>query len=111
MIDIDGLTRDELLVLNHRVIERIKFLEKAQAHVHMMAFNIGAQVSFESVEGRQFGRLVKYNQKTVNVDTEDGRRWRISPHLLTAVKDVTPEPKASLRQNRQRKKKRAKKSR
>lgn len=111
MIDIDGLTRDELLILNHRVIERIKFLEKAQAHVHMMAFNIGAQVSFESAEGRQFGRLVKYNQKTVNVDTEDGRRWRISPHLLTPVKDVTPEPNATLRQNRKRKKKRSKKSR
>ena len=92
MIDIDQLGIEELCDLNDRIVERIKFLEHAQAHVSMMAFNIGAQVSFETAEGRQFGRLVKRNRKTVNVDTEDGRRWRISPHLLSAVTEVNEKP-------------------
>jgi hypothetical protein len=95
MIDIDHLSIEELFVLNDRIVERIKFLEHAQAHLSMMAFNIGAQVSFETSEGRQFGRLVKRNRKTVNVDTGDGRQWRISPHLLTAVKEVNEPPAAA----------------
>ena len=106
-IDIDHLDLESLCTLNDRVIERIKFLEHARAHLSMMAFNIGAQVSFETATGRQFGRLVKYNQKTVNVDAEDGRRWRISPHLLTEVKDVPPvkPPAPKLTQNKKKKRK------
>lgn len=51
------------------------------------------QVSFDSKQGRQLGTLIKFNQKTVTVITDDGRRWRISPHLLSKVKDAKPEQK------------------
>ncbi len=110
MINLDQFSIDELYQLNERIVERIKFLEQAQAHLSMMAFNLGARVSFETPEGRQFGRLVKRNRKTVNVDTEDGRRWRLSPHLLTEVKDVEEPPplpvkKTPLKQNKQKRKK------
>ena len=54
----------------------------------MMAFNLGARVSFETQDGREFGTLVKYNRKTVTVLTEDGRQWRVSLGLLSPVKDV-----------------------
>ena len=104
-MDLESLYR-----LNDRVIERIKFLEHARAHLSMMTFNIGAHVSFETAEGRQFGRLVKYNRKTVNVDTEDGRRWRIPPHLLSEVKEV-PQVKAPSQGSAQKKKRRRKKKR
>lgn len=87
-IDIDALTFEELLELNQRVVARLKFLESMQAHVDMMAFNLGARVSFDTQEGRQFGTLVKYNRKTVTVVTESGQRWNISPHLLSPVKDA-----------------------
>ena len=101
MIDIDHLSADELLALNHRIVERLRFLKSAQAHVDMMAFNLGSRVSFETAEGRHVGRLVKYNRKTVNVITDDGHQWRIPPHLLSEVKDITPSKKP--RHNRQRK--------
>lgn len=107
-VDIDYLDLESLYTLNDRVIERIKFLEHARAHFSMMAFNIGSRVSFETAEGRQFGRLVKYNRKTVNVDTEDGRRWRIQPHLLSEVKEV-PQVKAPGHGPTREKKKRRKK--
>ena len=111
MIDINQLSIAELCDLNEQVVARIKFLEHAQAHLSMMAFNIGAQVSFETVEGRKFGRLVKRNRKTVNVDTEDGRRWRISPHLLTAVKEINESPSPARQPSRNNKKRRKKKKR
>jgi hypothetical protein len=87
-IDIDGLSLEELVQLNHRVIERIKMLQAMQAHVDMMAFNLGARVSFDTQDGRQLGTLVKYNRKTVTVLGDDGRQWRVSPGLLSPVKDV-----------------------
>ena len=101
-IDIDELTFEELLELNQRVVARLKFLESMQAHVDMMAFQLGARVSFATQEGRQLGTLVKYNRKTVTVLTESGQRWNISPHLLSPVKDAgsSAQPKAS--QNKKR---------
>jgi hypothetical protein len=87
-IDIDGLSLEELVQLNHRVVERIKMLQAMQAHVDMMAFNLGARVSFDTQDGRQLGTLVKYNRKTVTVLGDDGRQWRVSPGLLSPVKDV-----------------------
>lgn len=92
-IDIDGLSYEELVQLNHRVVERLKMLQAMQAHVDMMAFNIGARVSFDSQDGRQLGTLVKYNRKTVNVLGDDGRQWRVSPALLSPVKDVDDQPR------------------
>ena len=95
-IDIEQLSIEELYALNDHIVERIKFLEHAAAHMSMMQFNLGARVSFETAQGRQFGRLVKRNRKTVNVETEDGRTWRIPPHLLSEVKTVN-EPAAKIR--------------
>ncbi|WP_419611440.1 hypothetical protein, partial [Thiolapillus sp.] len=74
-IDIDGLSFEELLDLNQRVV--------AQAHIEMMQFNLGQQVSFEHQGGRMLATLVKYNRKTVTVVTDNGQRWNISPHLLS----------------------------
>lgn len=87
-VDIDALSCEELLQLNHRIVERLKMLEAMRAHVEMMAFNLGARVSFESQYGRQLGTIVKYNRKTVTVMGDDGRQWRVSPGLLSAVKDA-----------------------
>ena len=89
-VDIDKMTRDELVTLNHRIVERLKFLDSLQAHKDMMAFNIGARVSFDSGDGRLLGTLLKFNRKTVTVVTDNGQKWNISPHLLSPVKDAKP---------------------
>jgi len=90
-IEIDHLSIEELETLNHRVVERMKFLDTVHAHKAMMAFNIGAKVSFESPkDGRKIATLVKFNRKTVTVITDKGQRWNIPPYLLAAVKDAKP---------------------
>ena len=99
-IEIDGLTYEELLELNHRVVARLKMLESMQAHVDMMAFNIGARVSFEARNIRQLGTLVNYNRKTVTVVTDTGQRWNISPHLLSPVKDAGSGQPTTLNQKK-----------
>jgi len=91
-IEIDHLNLEELYELNERVVDRIKRLEDIKAHLDMMAFNLGAKVSFDSKYGRQVGTLVKFNRKTVVVLTDDGRQWKISPGELSAVKDIDDIP-------------------
>ncbi len=88
-IDIDSMNYDELVELNHKIVEKLKFLDSMDTHKKMMQFNPGDQVCFEpSGRGKQFGTLVKYNQKTVTVITESGQKWNVSPHLLRKVKNV-----------------------
>ena len=90
-VDIDRMTHDELVALNQRIVERLKFLDSMQAHKDMMTFNIGARVSFDSGQnGRLLGTLLKFNRKTVTVVTDNGQKWNISPHLLSPVKDAEP---------------------
>ena len=92
-IDLDKMAVEELVALNQRIVERLKFLESVQTYQEMMAFNLGARVSFEAPgEGRQLATLVKFNRKTVTVMTDRGQRWNISPHLLSEVKEAAPRP-------------------
>jgi len=87
VIDINTLTESALVDLNHRIVERLRFLQQARAHVGMLQFRIGQQVSFEpDGSGPLSATVVRYNQKTVTVVTADGQRWRVAPvHLREAV--------------------------
>jgi hypothetical protein len=87
-IDISGLTEAELIDLNNRVVERLKFLHQAQAHSRMLDFKIGDRVSFQP-EGRPavIGMLTRYNKKTVTVITDSGEHWNVAPHFLRRVEE------------------------
>lgn len=85
-IDIDGLTEAELIDLNNRIVERLRFLHQARSHKRMLDFKIGESVSFQP-EGRAMvvGILTRYNKKTVTVITDTGDRWNVAPHFLHRV--------------------------
>jgi len=82
-IDIDKLTEAELVDLNHRIVERLKFMRMAKAHVAMLQLRIGESVSFQP-DGREriFGIVTRYNKKSVTVITREGARWNVAPGLL-----------------------------
>ena len=104
-IDIDKLTEAELIDLNHRIVERLRFLSQMRAHARMLEFKIGDRVSFQPEGQREVvGMLTRYNRKTVTVITDDGRRWNVSPTLLRRADDAhgvrDPAPNvAPLRRN------------
>ena len=82
-IDIDQLTEAELIDLNHRIVERLRFLDQMRAHVEMLEFKIGDRVTFQPPGQSQLeGMLTRYNKKTVTVITDTGQRWNVSPTLL-----------------------------
>jgi len=82
-IDIDRLTEAELVDLNHRIVERLRFLNQVRAHSRMLEFRIGDRVAFHP-DGCPpvVGMLTRYNRKTVTVITDDGQRWNVAPALL-----------------------------
>jgi len=95
-IDIDGLTEAELIDLNNRLVERLKFLNHMRAHSQMLEFKIGDRVSFQP-EGRplQVGMLTRYNKKTVTVITESGEHWNVAPGLLRHLNSSQSSDNAS----------------
>lgn len=85
-IDIDKLTEAELIDLNNRIVERLRFLSQMHAHAEMLEFKIGDRVSFRPAgRGEMVGMLTRYNRKTVTVVTDDGQRWNVSPTLIRKV--------------------------
>lgn len=83
-IDIDSLTEQELIELNHKVVARLRFLNEMRSHSAMLDFRIGERVKFRpDGSADQFGTLTRYNKKTVTVVTDSGQHWNISPTLLT----------------------------
>lgn len=82
-IDIDQLSYEKLIDLNNRIVARLKFLEQMQAHSAMLDFSVGERVSFQPPGHPELtGVLVKYNQKTVTVLTDQGQSWKVAPSFL-----------------------------
>jgi hypothetical protein len=88
-IDIGRLTEAELIDLNNRIVERLKFLNQMRAHAQMLEFRIGDRVSFQP-EGRpvMVGMLTRYNKKTVTVITDTGEHWNVAPRFLRRADDT-----------------------
>ncbi|MGH8502694.1 MAG: hypothetical protein ACREVE_09525 [Gammaproteobacteria bacterium] len=85
-IDIDNLTEAELVDLNNRIVERLRFLTQMRAHAEMLEFKIGDRVAFQPAgHGEVVGMLTRYNRKTVTVITDDGQRWNVSPAFIRKV--------------------------
>ena len=92
-IDIDRLTEAELLDLNRRIVERLRFLQQMRAHASMLQFSLGDRVTFDTDDGRTIvGTLMRYNKKSVTVITDDHHRWNVAPVFLRRAepRDITP---------------------
>jgi hypothetical protein len=85
-IDIDRLNEAELVDLNNRIVERLRFFQQRRFHVQMMEFKVGERVQFQP-DGHPpvTGVLTRYNRKTVTVIAETGQHWNVAPQFLQRV--------------------------
>ena len=92
-IRLDNLTESDLIDLNRKIIERLKFLRQSRAHEAMLEFRIGDRVTFNP-EGRGAvtGMLTRYNKTTVTVITDDGQHWNVAPGFLKKYSDKDARP-------------------
>jgi hypothetical protein len=85
-IDIDSLSEEELIELNHKVVARLRFLSQMRSHSAMLDFRIGERVKFHPTGSPEVtGILTRYNKKTVTVVTDSGQHWNVAPGLLSRV--------------------------
>lgn len=79
-IDLDELTRDELIKLNKQIIGKIKELDAEST----TSFNIGDKVKFRTKKGRVVeGTVNKVNKKTIDImDDSVTMKWRVSASML-----------------------------
>lgn len=92
-IDIDRLSEEELIDLNHKIVSRLRFLREMRSHREMMHFRIGEKVRFHPPDRPEMtGILTRYNKKSVTVITESGQRWNVHPSFLSrASSDAPPQ--------------------
>ncbi len=85
-IDIDSLSEEELIELNHKVVARLRFLNQMRSHSAMLDFRIGERVKFHPTGSPEVtGILTRYNKKTVTVVTDSGQHWNVAPGLLSRM--------------------------
>jgi hypothetical protein len=82
-INIDHLSEEELIELNHKVVERLRLMRRIHSHKEMFRFKIGDKVTFTPPgHGSKVGTLTRFNQKTVTVITDDGGHWTVAPSFI-----------------------------
>lgn len=82
-IDIDGLSEDELVALNERIVERLMLLHRQRTSAALREIRIGSWVVFEGPDGTLItGIVTRHNRKTVTVHTDNDRRWNVSPEFI-----------------------------
>lgn len=87
--DLNDLSEDELVALNHEVVARIRQVRQMRRYEQMAAFNPGDRVSFMNDRASIVsGVVVRFNQKSVTLLTETGERWRVAPGLLVKTIDA-----------------------
>ena len=73
---------EELVIVNKLIVERIKHLQKTNTLFEMAKFRIGDIVSFKAHDQFISGRIIKFNQKTISILSDDHVQWNVSPKLL-----------------------------
>src|SRR5260370_33277486 len=85
-IDIDSLSEEELIELNHKVVARLRFLHQMRSHSAMLDFRIGERVKFHPTGSPEVtGILTRYNKKPVTVVTDSWQHWNVAAGLLSRV--------------------------
>lgn len=85
-IDITDLKYEELIELNRKIVEQIRFLQQRDSYLALAKYRVGDRVSFKPQPGKKIeGIIVRVNKKTVSIATDDDRHWNVAPVYLTKV--------------------------
>lgn len=82
--DIDRLSRQELLELNHRIVERLKYLASREALELSKKYKVGDTVEFRGGKNMLRGVVIRINRKTMSIKTNEGQ-WNVHPQFLKKI--------------------------
>ncbi|HHC6563253.1 TPA: hypothetical protein ACN36J_004493 [Vibrio parahaemolyticus] len=82
-MNIDNLTRTELIELNNRIVARLESLDELEVQAKRQQFTLGSPAEFVDAKGIvHVCVVVKFNKKTISVTTANGERWNIPAERL-----------------------------
>ncbi|HAS6240183.1 TPA: hypothetical protein I7181_22485 [Vibrio vulnificus] len=82
-MDIDTLTRTELIELNNRIVARLESMDELEVQAKRQQFTLGSPAEFVDDKGTaRVCVVVKFNKKTISVSTVNGERWNIPADRL-----------------------------
>ncbi|MCG6298270.1 hypothetical protein [Vibrio vulnificus] len=82
-MDIDTLTRTELIELNNRIVARLESMDELEVQAKRQQFTLGSPAEFVDDKGTaRVCVVVKFNIKTISVSTANGERWNIPADRL-----------------------------
>jgi len=89
LIQIDNLllklNEEQLRELNRKIVERLKLIHRAKSAVSMAKFNLNDRVFLVHDNKKLIGTVIRLNPRSVTVNMDDGRQWRIAPEFLTKI--------------------------
>jgi hypothetical protein len=85
--DIDKLSREELLGLNHRIVERLKYLASREALELSKKFKVSDIVEFRGGKNMVRGIIIRINRKTMSIKTNEGQ-WNVHPQFLKKIEKI-----------------------
>jgi ribosomal protein L35AE/L33A len=95
-IDFNQYSLSELRELNQKLVAHIKLRHERESQARMVKFTIGDRVCFESSSGELIeGEILRFNKKSVTIETNAKAQWRVAPQFLSKVVDGALENSSS----------------
>ena len=97
MRDFEDLTTEDLILMNICICAEIESRLKKERKKAISKFSVGNRVYFtlENVK-KCYVFVIKVNQKTLAVLTDDNRKWRIDAGLVQKEKNQSPKNKGNV---------------
>ncbi len=93
-MDIENFSLEELMELHWKILKRIQKLGKMKLYEDLQKFDVGDKVSFKGKgEDLITGIVIRVNQKSVTIKTDQGATWYVAPAL--AIKIQLPKEENS----------------
>lgn len=97
MIEFDDFTTQDLIMMNICICAEIESRLKKERKKIISKFSVGNRVYFTLENGKKcYGVVIKVNQKTLAVLTDDNRKWRIDAGLVQKEKSQSPKNKGNV---------------
>jgi ribosomal protein L21E len=84
-MDIENLPLEELIKIHWKILKRIQKLGKIKLYEELQKFDIGDRVSFKNKADVITGVVIRVNQKSLTIKTDQGRTWYVAPGLVTKI--------------------------
>lgn len=90
---IRSLSNDELTWVYHQTGDKLRFIQRANELCALQDFQMLDRVFFHHNYEHIEGVVVRVNQRTLSVVTDQGRRWTVAPQYLKKVASDSSVPK------------------